>query len=192
MGRVHHSMAALNRTGRKHLWVGLHETVAGGPRRQCVRAFGGIFDWSRPNVGWCRAVEISQGPGESRHCRNGRPYPPAGLGFRLKFRRNTPPSKRLWFSPRRRPRGRPGMCEDLEAGAKTWKLVRKPARRMRFALGNRLIACSRWRYAMEKREASSVRWIRPTCRCSAKSPRSARTGFFDFTEHSGSTGGSSD
>jgi hypothetical protein len=79
----------------------------------------------------------------------------------------------------------PEMCED-------WKMVRKPARRMRFALGNRLIACSRWRYAMEKREASSVRWIRPTCRCSAKSPRSTRTGFFDFTEHSGSTGGSSD
>ena len=93
----------------------------GVPRRQCVRSFGGIFDWSRPNVGWCRPVKISQGSGESRHCRNGRPYPPAWLGFRLKFRRNTPPSKRLWFSPRRRPRGRPGMCEDLEASVKACK-----------------------------------------------------------------------
>jgi hypothetical protein len=199
MSRVHHSMAPLNRTGLKHLCVGLHETVAGASSPMCALLWGHLRlvptkRWLVPAGGDLTGTRRELSLPERKAVPNG----VARLSLEVPAYRarklggteaRTPAAPRLPSAYGSAPDA--GPAADPEC-AKTWKLVRKPARRMRFALGNRLIACSRWRYAMEKREASSVPWIRPTCRCSAKSPRSTRTGFFDFTEHSGSTGGSSD
>jgi hypothetical protein len=179
MGRVHHSMAALNRTCLKHLrWASMKRW------RGCLVA----------NV--CAPLGASStGPGQTlagasrwRSQRNRRePSLPERKGvpngvarlslevpaYRARKLGGTEPGHRQHPAfPAPMVQAQTPVLRLIRKCAKTWKMVRKPARRMRFALG-KLFACSRGRYASVLSEKYVCKVAEP-CRGSDRHPRSIR------------------